>query len=111
MFYSLILISDNWVESMNKFNVSINDIKDNMMTVTEPNVYWWSYCYWDRERRDAEEKLKTATDKEEISFYRFCLVEAMKILSELYDKLITMPEFKDGMLSKPDWMDSFLNTT
>ena len=93
---------------MDRFKLSAKDIKEGMAEVTEASVHWWAYLYWMDELKDYEESLRNALDDEQIGFFRYCVVEAKRIIVELYEKLIKMPEFSEGVLSKPDWMDEFM---
>lgn len=94
---------------MDRFNLSAKDIKPGMMDVNEVNVYWWAYLYWREQLNTFEDALRNTDDKDMISCFRYCVVEAKKILIELYQKLIQICG-DDGWISKPEWMDEFLNT-
>ena len=96
---------------MNRFDLSIKDVKDGMLSATEYNVYWWAWIYWMRSLNGYTESLMNvdAADVDGIGFYRYCVIEAKKVLSEMYEKMVQMPQFQGGWLDKPEWMDEFLD--
>lgn len=94
---------------MKEISFTKKDVKEGMVTVKEASVYLWAYLYWNEQLKQSEEGLKKAEDKEVIGTYRYWIIEAMNIISELYEKLITFPEFSGGMITKPEWLEDFLN--
>lgn len=93
-----------------KFNCAISDVTDNMISVTDYNVYWWSLLYWESRLDELEESLENNVNQSEDmkAFYKYSIVEAKKLIVEIYNKLLTFKECQ-GLIQKPYWMDNFLN--
>lgn len=99
-----------WSESYKMklvLELSSKDITEDMASVTEANVNYWAFLHWRDELAYYNEALKYAQDEEEIKFNCHCIVEAKKLIVELYNKLIQMPEFEQGLIDKPEWMQQF----
>ena len=92
---------------MDRFNLTIDDVGPGMQKVTETNVYWWAYLYWMNELNDFTSRLKDAKDDNDIGYCRYSIVEAKKIILDLHEKLISMPEFKGYDFPAPEWADEF----
>ena len=93
---------------MNRFKLSHKDITPDMDSVTDESVHYWAFLYWRGELEIFEESLGVAEAEEQISFFRYCVIEAKKIIVELYNKLVEMSEFNQELIRKPEWMDEFL---
>ena len=92
---------------MNRFKPTHRDITPDMNSVTDESLHYWSFIYWRGELEIFEEALEVAKTEEQIEFFRYCIIEAKKIIVELYNKLIKMSEF-NKLIRKPEWMDEFL---
>lgn len=94
---------------MDRFNnLTIDNVGPGMEKLTETNAYYWAYLYWTNELKHDMSKLEIADNKDDIGYYRYCIIEAKNIIIDIYRKLITMPEFKGYDFPPPDWMDEFL---
>jgi hypothetical protein len=93
---------------MSRFDLNAKHITDDMMSATEVNVLWWAYLYWRDLLRENEQWLSKADGEADIEYWRYQVVEAKKIIVELYQKLIQFSEFQDGVINEPEWMEEFL---
>ena len=95
---------------MFEFKANISMVRQDMCAVTDASICWWAYLHWRDELYEAERCLnnfKHRQSKDEIEFYEYQVIEAKYVLSQLYDKLTTMPEFSET-LEKPEWYDEFM---
>ena len=88
------------------------DITENIISVTDAAICHWAYLYWMDELAYSERTLAEAIaeqDEEEIFSCLDDIAVAKKVMTELYNKLIQMPEIEGYIICKPEWMDECLN--
>lgn len=107
---------------MKNFKANINQVNEFMSSATDFNITYWAYLYWENVLKDLENdldareadwsKMSEGIAENAKAFYKYQIVEAKKIISELYFKLQAMPEIQrvpEQMFNiKPKWLDDFL---
>lgn len=86
---------------------TLKDITENIISVTDTSICYWAYLYWRDELAYYECALAEARakqDEEEISSCLDDIVVAKKVMTDLYNKLIQMPEIEADIICKPEWM-------
>ena len=94
-----------------ELGLSSKNITEDMESVTDATVHYWAFLHWRDELAYYRQTLEDAQDEEHIKYLCHCIVEAKKLIVELYNKLVQMPEFNQGLIDEPEWMEHFLRET
>lgn len=84
-------------------------ITEDMAIITETNLHYWAFLYWQDELSYCVGALDDTQDEKQIEHFCHRIVEAQKLIVELYNKLRQMPDFDQELIFEHGWMQHFLD--